>query len=231
MNIKTAAACAALGLLSMASSAAVVGQLGSATISANGNNLSLGTLSAAQSGDLYISLDINFLAGVINDNDFVALWLDNGSTSSDHTTRPNIGLKPNSAAGGADYFVRTSGTGGAFDTPPPQAAVGNTVSLFGHLYKTGGSSVYNRFDLWLNGDLGDLPGLLATTPNATFSGPSSGLTSISNFGIRAANLDSGDQVQVSNVLIRNSVPEPASFGLVGLAAAAAALASRRRRSA
>jgi len=229
MKLHAAAACAALGLLSLGGQAAVVGQLAGTTITANGSNQGLGTLSAPQNGDLYISLDIRFLAGAIDSNDFVALWLDNGATSGDHTGRPNIGLKPNGGSAGADYFVRTTGTGGAFDAPPPQATVGTTVSLFGHLYKTTGSSVYNRFDLWINGSLADLPALLASPVNASYSGSSTGLSSISNFGIRAANLDAGDSVRVSNVVIRNSVPEPASFGLVGLAAAAAALASRRRR--
>ncbi len=229
MNFKSLTAGAALATAAIASQAAIVGQLPAASIGANGNNQFLGTLSSAQTGSLYISFDLNFSAGAINSNDFVALWLDNGSTSSDHTSRPNIGIKPDSAAGGADYFVRTTGTGGSFDAPPPQAVVGQSVSLFGHLYKSAGSSVYNRFDLWIDGDLSDLSALLASTPSASATGAATGLTSITNFGIRAANLDAGDQVQFRNVVIRNDVPEPATLALFALAAVGAAATSRRRR--
>jgi len=226
MTTKNLIVGALLASASAMSSAAIVGQLASATVLANGSNQFTGSLSAPQTGDLYLSFDIAFLTGTIHDNDFVALWLDNGATSGDHTTRPNIGLKPNLGPGGADYFVRTTGTGGAF-AASPQAAVGQSVSLFGHLYKTGGSAVYNRYDLWVGADLSDLPALLASTPHATYSGASSGLGSIANFGVRAANLDAGDAVRIDGLVIRNSVPEPSALALALLGLAGAAAARRR----
>lgn len=218
-----------LALASSISAAAIVGQMSSATITGNGGNQFLGSLTSAQSQDLYISFDINFSAGSITANDFVSLWLDNGATSGDHTGVPNMGLKANQGAPSntADYFVRTTGTGGNFDVPPPNATLGQSVSLFAHLWKTAPGGSYNRFALWVDGDLSDLPALLATTPNATATG-NSGVSTISNFGFRGATLGSGDVIEISNLVIRNSpVPEPASAALVLLALGGLA-ASRRR---
>lgn len=219
-------------MASVASSAAIVGQMASATFTANGDNQFRGTLTSPQTRDLYISFDINFLAGSITSNDFVALWLDNGSISGSHTTVPNMGLKANQGAPSntADYFVRTTGTGGNFDLPPPNATLNQSVSLFAHLWKSAAGGNYNRMSLWIDEDLSNLQAVLATTPDAQASA-NSGVSTISNFGFRAANLSAGDRVEINNLVIRDSaVPEPASAALVLVALLGVAAARRRRTS-
>lgn len=221
----------AVALASVASSAAIVGQLASATITGNGGNQFLGTLTSAQTQDLYISFDINFVAGTISSNDFVGLWLDNGVTSGNHTTVPNMGLKADLGAPSntADYFVRTTGLDGNFDVPPPNATVNQSVSMFVHLWKSAAGDNYNRMSLWIDEDLSNLPALLATTPDAQATGNST-VKTISNFGFRAATLTAGDQIQISNLVIRNSVPEPASAALALVALLGMAAVHRRRAS-
>ena len=229
MNFKQWMVGSAVAVASVASTAAIVGQMASATVTGNGGNQFLGTLSSAQTQDLYISFHINFVAGSITSNDFVALWLDNGATSGAHTNVPNMGLKANQGAPSntADYFVRTTGTGGSFDVPPPNAVLGQSVSLFAHLWKSAAGGSYNRMSLWIDEDLSDLAALLATSPDAQATG-NSGVSTLSNFGFRAATLSAGDRIEINNLVIRDSVvPEPASAALVLVALLGVAAARRR----
>lgn len=174
------------------------------------------TLNARQ---VVVQFDLQFDAGLVDNNDFLALWL--GST-----TGPNIGLKGNcdGAAGcnGADLFVRTTGASGSFTMP---VTVGQTYHLFGLLEKANGSAVYNRYSLWVNPTGAEMAGL--TGADAVFNG-GSGLGGFSTIGFRSANLDSGDVVLVDNLSI-STVPEPASAALAGLALLGV-LATTRRRS-
>lgn len=186
-----------------------------------GNNDSAATRQLGQSvsaSRVIVQFDLQFDAGTINTNDFLGLWL--GSS-----TGPNMGLKANcdgaAGCGGADLFVRTTGTGGSFSTP---IVVGETYHLFGLLEKVNGSVNYNRYSLWVNPTGAEMAGL--TGADAVFSN-NSGISSFSTIGFRSVNLDAGDVVLVDNLSI-STVPEPATAALAGLALLGVAFARRRQ---
>lgn len=217
-------------LASLGSQAAVVGQTAAPnTFTANGNSLLAATLTAPQTGDLYIALEYQLGAGVLDGNDFLALWLDN-STAGDHTNRPNIGLKAQEGSPGArDWMVRGSGTAGSFAAD--QAGIGGaTTTLWAHLYKSAVGGHYDRFDLWVN-PVGTWTEVLASTPEAR-STLSAGVGSLSMFGFRAANLDANDRFTVASATIYNSVPvsnvpEPSAWALAAMGLTGLALTRRR----
>ena len=188
---------------------------------------------AAQSSDLYIQLSLTPKAGAISENDFTVLWLDN-TTTGDHTGVANIGLKADIVGAAGDYMVRGNSTQnfmGAYTTD--QAAIGKTVNLYAHLYKSAGSLTYDRFDLWSNPVTSSWNALLATAPEAT-STLNTDLSSISTVGFRTATLASGDQVTVNSAAVFNAipaVPEPESYAmfLAGLGLMAGIARRRTRR--
>lgn len=200
-------------------SVAVAGQ----ALSFTGNNDSAATrtlASAISSNQVVVQFDVQFSAGVIDNNDFLGLWLGN-------IFGPNAGVKGNcdgaANCNGADLFVRTSGTTGSFTTP---MTVGTTYHLFALLEKAAGSAVYNRYSLWVDPTGAEMAGL--TGADAVFNG-SSGISAFSTIGFRTANLDGGDVIRVDNLTI-STVPEPASAALAALALLGV-LATRRRRAA
>ncbi len=193
--------------------------------SADADNAGVFTLATPQTGDLFVRFDLGF-TGTVSTNDFAALWFDN-ITTGQHTNRPNFGLKANSGAAGSDYFARTSGVSGVFDTSPSvQVSNGSTVNLFAHLYKTGTSLTYNELDLWIGSSLSSVA-LLNTTADVIATG-STGLSSVSFLGFRNANL-TGDKVTISNFSFTNSVPEPGSWALMALALMGLTAVTYRRK--
>ncbi len=201
--------------------------------SADNNNAGVTALATAATGDLYVRFDLGF-TGTVSSNDFAALWFDNVATG-DHTNRANFGLKANSgpsSSPGSDYFARTSGTGGVFDTTPSfQVANGSSVNLFAHLYKTGSSTNYDRLDLWIGSTLSSLD-LLSTAADVSASG-NTGISSVSYLGFRNANLsafNSTDQVTISNFSVTSAVPEPSTWALMAMSLMGMAVVMRRRKS-
>lgn len=186
--------------------------------SPNNDGAAVRTLSSAISSNVFVAFDFQFNGGVINNNDFLGLWF--GTSAG-----PNIGLKAN--CGGspsgctADLFARTTGSSGSFSR---NITIGETVSLLGYLEKVGGSSVYNRYSLWVDSDLSDVGALGAA--DAVYNGASS-ISSFSKMGFRTATLTSADSLLVDNLQIA-VVPEPGSLALAGLALLGLAAARRRR---
>ncbi len=175
---------------------------------------------STQTDSLFVSYEFTLLSGTVNNNDFASLWFE----THQYPNGPNIGVKGNSATNtpsSPDFFARTQGGSEAFAFPDLET--GTTYFIVGELFKSGGSSNYDRFSLWINPDSDD-----AASPLAS-SSSDSGYSSIDSLGWRLVNLDGDDQVLINNLALGSSwenvvpmaVPEPAtyvlSFGILSLA--------------
>lgn len=193
---------------------------GALQVSGNNNTVATRQLASAVSRDVLVEFMFQFDAGSISNNDFLGLWFDNSNG-------PNIGLKANCGTGGSctsDLFVRTNGTAGAFST---NLTLGSTVRIVGLLEKTGTSTVYNKYSLWVDPSANEFDTL--TGADAVFTG-SSGLSSFDKIGLRSATLAGGDRLLIDNLKI-SVIPEPAALGLLGAAFLGASFASRRSKKA
>lgn len=194
---------------------------GALQISGNGDNLATRLLSAPVTGNVIVRFDFTLSAGSLQDNDFLALWFGSPTGSA---AGPNIGLKANCGAGCSnDLFVRTNGSdaGGNLQN----VAAGTTYSLMGYLQKTASSSVYNRFDFWVNPSAEEIATL---TGSDAFDTGNASIGSFSRIGFRGANLDNGDVIRIDNLRI-SQVPEPGVLALLSLSLAGLAVVSRRRQ--
>ena len=194
----------------------------------NSDSAASRALSAAVTGAVWVDYLFQFDNGVIQPNDFLGLWFGNKDG-------PNMGLKAN--CGGAtgctaDLFVRTAGSGGTYTT---DIAVGQTYHLVGLLQKTGSSTTYNKFDLWVDPTNAELLSLTGVDASAT----GESIASFSTVGFRTFNLDTSltnanaiDRLLVDNVRLSSTaplqVPEPAGLALVGVGLLGASLATRRK---
>ncbi|MFC0253421.1 PEP-CTERM sorting domain-containing protein [Massilia consociata] len=198
----------------------------------NSDKAAFRTFANAQEDSLLIDFRFEYSGSLVN-NSFMGLWFGDWDG-------PNIGLKANCGTGTEkigkntvactnDLFVRMGGTDGVF-LPVSDVVAGTSYHLFGHLYKDGGSSTYNRFDAWLNPTADEMQSLTGWDARATSSAKDAEkLTSISTIGFRTVNLPAGTTVRVDNLNVAQ-IPEPGSLSLMGLALAGLIAFSRRKRS-
>ena len=205
--------------VSPSAASTIVDMDGSKALQISTNNAAIvsRTLSESMSGDLVVRFEFQY-SGVLGRNDFLGFWLGNSNG-------PNIGLKANcDAVSGCtnDAFVRT--TSATKMLPDSDLLANTTYVMFGHLYKTDGSTTYNHFDAWLNPTDAEMNGLV--NPDVKSSGASS-IASFNTIGFRSDNLDNGVTVRVDNISI-SAIPEPTTIALFGAALLGMGALRRRR---
>jgi hypothetical protein len=188
-------------------------------LSGTNENAAFRVLTSTINQDVFVDFTFQYGGNNLGNNDFLGLWF--GSSAG-----PNIGLKANCGDGscGNDLFVRTNGNTGAF-LPDSALQQDQSYHLYGHLYKSAGSTNYNKFDAWINPTALEMNTL--TGADASFSA-NSGIASFNTIGFRTANLDNGVSVRIDDLQI-STVPEPGTIALLGLSLLGMAGVSRRRR--
>jgi len=188
------------------------------TGASNQGNLAYRSLASSHGDDAWISFLVRWEAGVVNNNDFLVFWFDNVA-SGYHTDVPNIGIKGNEAGAGPEDFVVRLRLGPNDDyagaiTPPETS---NAHLVVGHLYKTGSSTNYNAFEMWVDPTMTDRVGDRSAS-NFVYAIDDTGNTSLASFdmlGMRSANLDSGDVILIDELRLGDTMLDVVSGGVGG----------------
>ncbi|MFK3740076.1 PEP-CTERM sorting domain-containing protein [Massilia sp. TN1-12] len=194
------------------------------TLSTNSNTAVTLPLGSKQSGGLLVDFTFS-VSKELQNNDFMAVYFGNSDG-------PNIGLKANCGGDTAgctnDIFLRMKGTNGKDSryVAGTDIKIGTDYHLFGYLYKTGDSTNYNAFDLWVNPTDAEMVSLNGADLHITGD---TGIASFASAGIRTANLEDNKQVVTVTGLAVSEVPEPATLSLFGLAAAGMGFLRRRKQ--
>jgi len=188
---------------------------------ANSNDLVLRTFASQSGSPLYFSYLFRTTSGsgAATDDDFVQV----GLTDVAGEPKNSIGF----GATTATFFLRAGSGNGNQEVTAAMPAANTTYLMVGKLSKAGGSSTYNQMDLFLNP-----PGSVEPSPTLTRTAAAGvGAASVDRLSVRTARLDANDLYTLDNIRVGTTfadvVPEPASAGLLTLAACGL-LASRRR---
>lgn len=179
------------------------------------------SLTANQSGDVWVSFMMRWNAGAVDQNDALLLWFDN-TAAGDHSLVPNIGFKGNegdSGPGGVkeDFVVRlimgaNDDYAGNITVPDPAA----THLVVGHLVR--GATKYNVFEMWVDPNATNLVGDASANHfvYAVDNTGNTGLTSFNTIGLRSANLDSNDVILIDELRLGTTMLDVLNYGSGGL---------------
>jgi hypothetical protein len=179
---------------------------------------------ASTSDTVYLGFLIRNGGGIDN-ADFLNFQVSDGATGNT-TSALGVGIRNNP---GNPFFARVgdSGSGSSTTNSSTNATVDTTFLLVAKFSKDGGSSTYNRTDLFIN----PLDANEPVTADATASSGVTGLSSLSLFSVRNFQPEAGDTVFIDELRIGTSfadvVPEPSHAVLLLLGGGALLL--RRRR--
>jgi hypothetical protein len=182
----------------------------------------------AQNDTVYLGFLFRTNNPSASSEDFIQVGISDVPTGE---PKASVGIN-NNAAGNAPpprFFARVPAGTAGHSQAADIATEETTFLVVGKFSKTAGSSTYNRVDLFLNPSSAEEPAAPTAFREAAVG---QGATSITNFIVRTARLEAGDQYFIDNLVIGTTfadavVPEPTSAGVLG--AAAAGLLLRRRR--
>ena len=188
---------------------------------ANSNNL-ISRPFTAQTGTVYYSFLLTSNSAGTED-DFFQVGL-SGTATGEPPVSVGASFQTSPGAGPMQYYARVpaGAANASFGTTPVNYNGTATNFLVAKVSKVNGSSTYNQVDLFVNPSSGTEP--TATITRTAAADAAGEPASLSNFIFRTARLDAGDLYTFDNLTIGTTyadvvpVPEPASAGLLALAA-------------